>query len=178
MARVRELLPNRTNAELTQLVTSSHFMECVDNYQSMRARQRAQVNPSLVGAAATIESAVNRSSKPMSQQISQQMSQHQSQPTKRTVSMANQLSPVEFRKRVCERMEHQIELCKTKNPTVKWTTRRLETISLKMISIADYNAKAARSQTTAAKLHVMYLENKRVRVRVDGDGDDMDEDED
>lgn len=175
MARVRELLPNRTNAELTQLVTSSHFIECVDKYQSTRARQRAQVNPSADsanasvdgadGVAAVNDSALNQSTKPMSQS------------TKRTASMANQLAPSEFRKRVCERMEHQIELCKTKNPSVKWTTRRLETISLKMISIAEYNAKAARSQATTAKLHVMYLENKRVRVRVDGDVDGDDDDE-
>jgi hypothetical protein len=174
MARVRELLPNRTNAELTQLVTSSHFIECVDKYQSMRARQRAQVNPSadasvdgavVAAGVAANESALNQSTKPMSQS------------TKRTASMANQLTPSEFRKRVCERMEHQIELCKTKNPSVKWTTRRLETISLKMISIAEYNAKAARSQATTAKLHVMYLENKRVRVRVDGDVDGDDDDE-
>lgn len=175
MASVRELLPNRTNAELMQLVTSAHFIECVDTYKASRARQRAPI-PSAAGAnvAAAASATAASSDVPIVD-----IKPPKNQGTKRLASAAYVVTPAEFRQRVCERMDHQIMLGKTKAATAKWVSRRLETTSLKLTPIADYDAKVGRAQLKAAHLHLLYLDNKRARKGKGGDEEDGgDEDDD
>jgi hypothetical protein len=192
LARVRELLPNRTNAELTQLVTCSHFIESVEKFKSMRARQRAeQVGPAIqaqsaaaqvvaavASAAATADATVDVPDVPVKAKPAEKKSTKQKSATtaaKRTAMTADLLTPSVFRQRVCERMDHQMLLCKTKTASAKWVTRRLETTSLKLTRIADYDAKVARAQMNAANFHLLYLDNKRAR-QGKGDADEDEED--